>query len=935
MQEYNNPASQGAANTFAQANDYIWQPVAGQIAGMKAANPACDFGPYAKGIMYQGNTSGNALPTDFPLDWYCHDAFPFTTGNRVNSTFGTTIWIMNPQSTSAWTDTSGEAGVVNKVYNGFIDFHKHWLLNRIQSSASYTNTFADSMGTQSMNGQIDPTSHAAETTTTWFAKLNTAYVTVQAFIHAAGFEVHPNGLVTNASCYNYGDGAMLENALRQPTDGTLAAYSSTTLQSKWNTHGQRIMDTQAAGKACFPLTQILTGSTGITHGSAAEQAWREYTAAAFYILDLGKLYWDFNCFADSATDHGLVFARDLKTPMDSTPPSLIADLKLVAGTSGNLYGRRYLRGYALLNTASNNITFTLPRSDYKKAVDGTAQAASITVNARTGVVLYALVDDPAGGPPPPPPPPPDQTTFFDMDFGVNTPTTTPWGFDLIPNGVGAGATMEVLGAPAHGQLHIKQVSTLATGPFGRNNIPTGNSDVWYRFVLDNIVAPSALTTFLLSQPSGGSNNGDLSLRINTSKQWVVRWNASSAADFTDSVVIANGDLVELRHLLNGTVSGYELWINNVLRHSNVALTAPSGATVSFVNMGFPAAINGESYAYRFGASTDRMGTPTSLVNTDNPALTISNPANGTVYTQNTTVPVSVSASDNDGISLMEIQLDSGSWQTMTGSGGVYTASISLTGSAGVAQAHTLTVRATDAYPDVPTRRQSTASVTVSVNIPGADTTKPVVTVTSPSAVNSTVANGVATQVFAGSVTDNVGVTSYTINGTVTTLDDSGNFSVTLPINVGSNSFALVAKDAAGNTTTVTYTVTRQAVVANNPPVLIVNTPGNGDVYPINTVSLVLSGTASDSDGTVTGLNYTYDGSPPVAVVLSAGVFSKTISVGPGNHTIVVTATDDTGLTASQTVSIAVLAVTPGVDTSGASRSSQQLDFGKGTVLVRV
>ena len=547
MQEYNNPATQAAANTFASLNDYIWQPVSTQLAGMKTTNPACDFGPYAKGIMYQGNTSGNALPTDFPLDWYCHDAFPFTLANRVNSTFGTTIWIMNPQSTSPWQDQSGDAGVLNATYLGFVDFHKHWLLNKIKANANYTNTFADSLGTQSMNGQIDPTSHAAETNTTWFAKLKTFMTTIQAFIHAAGFEVDPNGLVTNAGTYDYGDGAMCENALRQPTDGTLAAYSSTTLQSKWTTHGQRIMDAQNAGKAAFPLTQILTGATGITHGSAAEQAWREYTAAAYYILDLGKLYWDFNCFNDSATDHGTAFAQNLKTPMDAAAPTLIADLKLTSGTSGNLYGRRYLRGFALLNTASNNITYTLPRSDYKLINGTNVGSTSITVNARTGVVLFALVDDPAGTPPPPPPPPPGQTTFFDMDFGANTPTTTPFGFDVLPNGVGAGATMEVLGAPAHGQMHIKQVSSLATGPFGRNNLPASNSDVWYRFVLDSLVTPSAITTFILSQPSGGSNFGDLSLRVNTAKQWVVRWNAASAADWTDTATIANGDLVELRH----------------------------------------------------------------------------------------------------------------------------------------------------------------------------------------------------------------------------------------------------------------------------------------------------------------------------------------------------------------------------------------------------
>ena len=317
--------------------------------------------------------------------------------------------------------------------------------------------------------------------------------------------------------------------------------------------------------------------------------------------------------------------------------------------------------------------------------------------------------------------------------------------------------------------------------------------------------------------------------------------------------------------MNGPFSGYELWINNTLRHSNVALTSPPGATVSFVNMGFPAAVSAESYAYRFGASTARMGTPGSLINTDTPVLTLTNPVNGAVYTQNTTVTVSATASDNDGISLMEVQLDGGAWQTMTQSGSTYTAALSLTGTAGVSQAHTLIVRATDNYPTVASRRQSTATVTVSVNIPGVDTTKPVITVTSPPTAASTVANAVATQVFAGTVTDNVGVTTFTINGSATALDGSGGFSVTLPIIVGSNSFVLVAKDAAGNTTTSTYTVTRLAPVTNNPPVLTVNAPHDGDAFSVGTANVTIAGTATDSDGTVTSLTYSYDGSAPVAV----------------------------------------------------------------------
>lgn len=1390
MQEYDTITNQTIANTFADANDYIWGPDLPMLAGMKASNPACDFGPYAKGIMYQGTTSGNGLPTDFPEDWYTHDTQPFAKANRVNSSFGATIWIMNPVSTSVWKDTSGEAGIVNANYSGFIAFHKQYLLDRIKSRAEYTNVFADSMGTQSMNGQRDPTTGAVETTTTWFAKLKTAFTTVQSFIHAAGFEVHPNGLVTNAGTYQYGDGAMLENALRQFNDPPLSTMSSTTLQSKFNTHGQRLMDTQLAGKAAFPLTQILSG---MTHGSAAEQAWREYVAACYYLLDMGKLYWDFNCFGDAATNHGNAFSRNLKTPMDAAAITQIADLLLKAGTSGNLYGRRYVRGFALVNTSSAAISYTLPRTDYKQ-IDGTAQAAAISVPARTGIVLYATVDDPAsgGGPPPPPPPPPDPTVFFDMDFGVNTPTTTPFGFDSLPNGVGAGAIMEVVtgtgtvgavtpsgagvrgagissapytnektagvakpgymsvlvqwykiqpvswnaydtsafagldtmidlaatekiagrpvsiglrimcgadapvggrdvdgttlpswmvggasavnnnkatdymiwasndggsrlshvpiywnpdfsyndaylyhynnlmvwlntylngttsggnrradyimhvpvsaptevgsempigmgsggasfdppvaiagttygngtnGAPAitdigsvnrtssklhmpstvaadtqtaqntwlanwyhnmstatlggaiapgdgawmraiainmaqanfdssvaygfifadngargldilprctqwlktklwtgktdgrvwppngdfsqpvstwtyrnwsaaaadvldlalslvapayplmwiqsanaigyggsrgmppsdfiqtatdfmntykvqffetyatvwtdptygaanvsftngtlipklaanaqagsnggaaRGELHVKEVSTLATGPVGRKLIPAGNKDVWYRFVLDDFTTPSAIVSLLFSSPSGGSNNGDLSVRINTAKQLVVRWNSSSAADFTDTSAVVKGDLIEVRHYLDpaGTACGYELWVNNTLRHKNLALAAPANSTVSFVNMGLPNAVNAETWIFRFGAGNARMGSPVDVTvptNSDSPIVNITNPANGTVYTANTIVTVSATATDNDGISLVEIQFDGGGWQPMTLQGSQYVIQASLTGTAGTAKPHTIAVRATDAYAG--TQRQTTASVTVTVNIPGADVIPPNINVTSPTAQATTVANGVATQVVAGTVTDAVGVSFFQINGVdvAHAVGSGGGFSTTLPLIVGANVFTLVAKDAAGNTSTVTYTVTRQDVPINLAPSLTVTAPVDGQTYPVGTRNITLSGTASDADGTVTSVAYTYDGSAPVAVALSAGAFSKSIPVTEGGHTITVTATDNQGLTASATMNITIPSSTV-VDTSQGTGFNISLDFGKGQVLVRV
>jgi hypothetical protein len=2048
MQEYNTPASQSAANAFAQLLDYCWQMDTGFLAGANTAAPNCDFGPYDKGIMWTGTPSPN-----FPASWYTYDG----AGVKVHSPAGSTIWIMNPTSTANYTDTNNIAGGgAGKVYAGFSAFFGQYLVSQIKARPEYVQTFADSMGTQSINGQVDPVTNAVETTSTWFPKLKTHMTKVQSIIHAAGFKVYPNGLITNSGVYNYGDGAMLENALRGPTDGALTTFSSTTLQSKFTTHGQRLMDTQTAGKAAFPLTEIFSGS-GMTVGSPEAAAWLEYVAACAYIFDLGLLYWDMNIMASGANSLGNAWNRDLGTPM--VTKALIGDYLLKAGTSGNLYGRRYLRGFVLVNTASGGLTYTLPRSVYKR-IDGSAQAASITVPARSGIVLYATTDDPGntqvrpglnfGVSPKPrsgrnrseemdflnseigpnkfgpariynnltwpgpnieesallanghklwmsfgsnagsgsvpyssiptgavdtnidrigaaliaaggsnivvsynhepessvagysplqyaaayayiidrwramgvtnetalilqgftynttsshyigksdgsnnfdpgggriqyygvdaynwytrdgvwktfatvyapyltwmtanhptakwaicevateedpldanrraqwyadmltelkkaawtqldtclyfnsvdptagyiwyfdttpestaamktlmndpfiaqfgatqPPPQEPSGPYWDMDFGINTPTVSPFGFDSLPNGVAAGSLFELVigsgasitgpttvalsgvigattvpafaingtrthvgqaaegllmnmrtttaifddmnpttlpkwrypgggtydparqtneycnalptykaagvdavtisllgaladpvatgppwpwdacafntngtipttgaragfwtrldqvlaaldanrmvaiiqllyagginrltdatavntaadafvdwilakpyrnvmfsigneidnshytfsvdtdagrialldrmrarlvaggwtnplvgvtygstaassypsnaviahcdwtgfsnnsntagnittrlaairafanytanpipilvvedssfelygavgqdrfdaavsnqcstglyiqgnagafiggdyqtgfqsvptpwgtlngngglsgsadatkklwfdwatgatgggvvnavrqsgagvrfagigssayanertagvskpgyegvsvqwyklqpvqfdqydttalagldalvdfaateaaagrpfkfglrimagadapvggrdvdgttlpnwmtggpdaqnnnkstdymiwasndggtrlshvpifwnpdfsyndaylyhynnlmqwlngylngttaaghrrgnyvlhvpvsaptevgsempmamgtgaasfnptvvingvtygdgtnGAPAitdvgpvnrgssknhmpaavaadtqaaqdawlsnwyhnmsavtlggsiapgdgawmraiaihmaqpnfdssvaygmiftdnyqrakdiltrnkqfiktrlwtgqtnlrvwppggdfsqpvstwtyrnwssvaadlmdlaltlaspnlpliwfqtanavgyggsrgmppsdfqqamadglntykmqfletyasvwtdptygapnvaytnatlipglaanalavasggaaRGELHVKEVSAVAAGPVGRKIPPANVTDIWYRVVVDDLTTPSAIETMLYSQPSGGANTGDFALRINSSKQLVARWNSSSGADWTDTVALAKGDLVECRHLLNGAASGYEVWVNGVLRHKNLTLSATANSTIAFANIGFPNAANVEGWFYRFGASDSQMGAPGNLnqqTNTDAPVLNITSPTSGTTYLAQTTVTVAATASDGDGLSAVTVRVDGGAWQPMALSGTQYTAQVTLNGQAGVPTSHTIDVQAVDNYATVAQRRSTLKSITVSVNIPGVDTQAPVLTVTTPS-TNATVANGVTTQAVAGVVTDNVGVTSLTVNGIAVAVAGDGSYSTSVPLVVGANTILVVAKDAAGNQQSVTRTITRQdVVVTNTPPTVTIQQPVEGSTYPKGTTAITLSGTVVD-DGVIAALTYNIDGAQENILNLNVDTFSQQIAVTPGSHTITVTATDNGGLRDTDVRNVVIPFDVSTVDTniSGASIG----DLRHGHVFVRV
>lgn len=481
------------------------------------------------------------------------------------------------------------------------------------------------------------------------------------------------------------------------------------------------------------------------------------------------------------------------------------------------------------------------------------------------------------------------------------------------------------GGATRGELHMKEVVAVTNGPIGRNNLPTGVTDVWFRFVMDNVTAPSATVTLHLSKSTG--TTGDLAVRLDATKHLIGRW-SGGAVDWTDTNVLQVGDVIDIRHVLNGATSGYEIWVNGTQRRKNLALSATAAATVQYGQLGLANAADVEGWFYRYGAAASRMGTPQPLAgasNGDAPVVTIVSPTNGTIYTTGGSKTVTVTASDGDGISVVEIRVDAGAWQAMTLSGSQYTASVSLTGTAGQSVSHVIDVRATDAFSDTTKRLQTIATTNTLVNVPGVDTTVPTLTVTTP-ATNLTVPNGTVTQVVAGTSSDDTGVTQLLVNGTLIATT-GGAFSTTVPLAVGSNVITVVAKDAAGNQTIVTRTVTQQDVVIVSPPTVTLTAPAQGQAFPKGTTTLTLAGTASDPVAVVS-VTYNIDGSSEVPLTLTSGAFSSVIGITPGNHTITVTATNNAGLTDQDARSVSV--PLPDVQITDAASAGIQ----RGRVIVR-
>ncbi|NJC88328.1 MAG: hypothetical protein FIB02_07320, partial [Desulfuromonas sp.] len=178
-----------------------------------------------------------------------------------------------------------------------------------------------------------------------------------------------------------------------------------------------------------------------------------------------------------------------------------------------------------------------------------------------------------------------------------------------------------------------------------------------------------------------------------------------------------------------------------------------------------------------------------------------------------TVPVSsLTASDNVGVSGYLVNT-SATKPLASAAGWTATAPTSVTAPA--AGTVTFYAWAKDAAGNVSASRS--ASVVITIDAPVADTVKPILTV-------STLANGAITSNpvlnVSGRATDDVALDKVTVNGTIVTVNADGTFSTALTLVEGGNIVSIVAVDKAGNSTTVSRTITYQAVA----PTLAITAP---------------------------------------------------------------------------------------------------------------
>jgi Putative Ig domain len=190
--------------------------------------------------------------------------------------------------------------------------------------------------------------------------------------------------------------------------------------------------------------------------------------------------------------------------------------------------------------------------------------------------------------------------------------------------------------------------------------------------------------------------------------------------------------------------------------------------------------------------------------TTSPTATISTPTSGTTYSMtSSTMSLGGTASDNVGVSQVRWSSDRGPSGMASGTTNWSVSGIPLSSGSNV-----ITITALDAAGN-----QGTDALTVTYTTTTADTTRPTISISTPTTGTTYAATALSVN-LGGSAGDNVGVAQVrwvSDRGGSGVATGTTSWSASVPLLSGSNVITVTALDAAGNTgtdvLTVTYTVT--------------------------------------------------------------------------------------------------------------------------------
>jgi len=281
--------------------------------------------------------------------------------------------------------------------------------------------------------------------------------------------------------------------------------------------------------------------------------------------------------------------------------------------------------------------------------------------------------------------------------------------------------------------------------------------------------------------------------------------------------------------------------------------------------------------------------------TTNPTVTITSPTSASTTSVTTaTVSLGGTASDNTAVSSV-------TWSNALGGSGTATGTTTWTASNIPLQLglNSITVTATDSAGNT-----STDTIGVTYSLPP-DTTKPTITITSPTSGTST-STSANTITIGGTASDNVGVTQVTwvssigVSGTATGTTTWS--AASIPVINGTQTVTVTARDAAGNTNTDALTVFSTTAADTSNPVVTITSPTTATTATVTADTVTLGGTASDNRQ-VKSVTWVNNRGGTGTATGTTSWTTAAITLQPGSNLLTVTATDLSNRTSTDTITV--------------------------------
>jgi hypothetical protein len=321
----------------------------------------------------------------------------------------------------------------------------------------------------------------------------------------------------------------------------------------------------------------------------------------------------------------------------------------------------------------------------------------------------------------------------------------------------------------------------------------------------------------------------------------------------------------------------------------------SGVANGTSNWGVPAvALSGGSNVITVTARDAAGNSATDMITIDvadgaPPTVTIVGPTSAPTFsTASATVSVSGTASDAFGVSLVTWTNSRGGSGTASGTTGWTVSSVALQQGENV-----ITVTAKDA---------AGQTATDTLTITRTDAGAPAVTIATPTS-QSTHSTPQATVALGGTASDDFGVTEVTwVNdrGGSGTASGTTSWSIaSVALQSGANTITVTARDASGQTGTDAIVVTR---TDGDKPTVTISSPTSADAHSTTTAALTLGGTAADEFGVAQVTWANSRGGAGTATGTTAWSAAG-ITLQPGSNVLTVTARDNSGNTATDTLTV--------------------------------